>query len=229
MTSLLGPAPGVGTTVEVAEIESLSKGSLIVGDGTGAPAELAVGANGTIPVADSAEATGLKWQTASVTTKGAVELSTTAEIDTGIDSTRAMPVDQFQASKHTVKFLAFRLVASDTAVAVDTTVGGDFRIPFSGTILQDDSTPHLFAAVNDTAGTTGTQVVDVNLNGTTIMTTNKLDTDTTEKSSATGATLPDLTTTAVSAGDILTFDVDAIHTTPANGLTIYMAIRLTSL
>ena len=57
------------------------------------------------------------------------------------------------------------------------------------------------------------------------MTTNKLDIETTEKSSATAATQPDVTTTAVSAGDVLTFDVDAVHTTPANGLKVYIAIK----
>ena len=67
--------------------------------------------------------------------------------------------------------------------------------------------------------------VDVNLNGTTLMTTNKITIDSTEKSSRTAATAPTLTTTAVTAGDLITVDIDAIHTTPANGLTIRLGIR----
>jgi len=41
------------------------KGNIVVGTGTDTSAVLAVGANGTTLVADSAEATGLKWATAS--------------------------------------------------------------------------------------------------------------------------------------------------------------------
>ena len=42
-----------------------AKGDLIAGTGADAVARLAVGANGTTLVADSAEATGLKWAAAS--------------------------------------------------------------------------------------------------------------------------------------------------------------------
>lgn len=124
-----------------------------------------------------------------------------------------------------LRYLTFSLIDKDTAVATATSIGGDFTVPFAGTIVQDDAKPHQFAATTDTAGTTSTMTVDVNLNGSTIMTTNKLDIETTEKSSATAATQPDVTTTAVSAGDVLTFDVDAVHTTPANGLKVYIAIK----
>ena len=82
------------------------------------------------------------------------------------------------------------------------------------------------SAANDTAGVTGTMVVDIHKGGTTVMTTNKLDIETGEKSTTTAATQPDLTTTAVTAGDVFTFDIDAIHSgTAAKGLTVYMAIR----
>ena len=124
-----------------------------------------------------------------------------------------------------LRYLTFSLIDKDTAVATATSIGGDFTVPFAGTIVQDDAKPHQFAATTDFAGTTSTMTVDVNLNGSTIMTTNKLDIETTEKSSATAATQPDVTTTAVSAGDVLTFDVDAVHTTPANGLKVYIAIK----
>jgi len=68
-------------------------------------------------------------------------------------------------------------------------------------------------------------VVDISIGGTSIMTTNKLDFDTTEKTTTTAATPPDLTTTSLSVGDIITIDIDSVHTTPAKGLTVYMAIR----
>lgn len=72
-TSAGGYPPGVGSTVEVGEIESLAKGALIVGDGSGAPTTLTVGANDTILMADSAQASGTKWGNAA-TVKTALSL-----------------------------------------------------------------------------------------------------------------------------------------------------------
>lgn len=54
-------SPVLGSTVEVSEIESLAKGSIIAGDGSGAPATLVVGSNDLPLVADSAQAAGLKY------------------------------------------------------------------------------------------------------------------------------------------------------------------------
>lgn len=53
---------GVGSTVEVSEIESLVKGTIIVGDGAGAPSSVAIGADNTILQADSAQASGVAWR-----------------------------------------------------------------------------------------------------------------------------------------------------------------------
>lgn len=165
---------------------------------------------------------------ASLTLAGKVELTTTAEIDTGTDSTRAMPIDQFVASDRNIRFIEIRLVESTTSVATGTSIRGDWRVPFAGTIIQLDGDAEFFSAYNDTAGITGTMIVDVHKNGTTIMTTNKLDIETTEKTTATAATQPDLTTTAVVAGDILTFDIDAIHSgTAALGLVVRIPVRMT--
>lgn len=153
--------------------------------------------------------------------------ATTAEIDTGTSTTKAMMPSQFVASDRNIRFIAIRIVEATTDVAVATTVGGDWVSPFTGTLIQLDADPEFLSAATDTAGITGTMVVDIHKGGTTVMTTNKLDIETTEKSTTTATTQPDLTTTAVTAGDVFTFDVDTIHTTAAKGLTIYMAIRLT--
>ncbi len=163
---------------------------------------------------------------ASVTAEGVVELATTAEINTGTDSTRAMPVDQYVASLRNVKWITIRLVAGGTDVAVGA-FAFDWVCPFTGTLLQDDDHKELLMAYNDTAGTTGTMVVDIHKGGTTIMTTNKLDIETGEKNTRDATTQPDLTTTAVTKGDIFTFEVDAKHTTAAKGLSVQFAIRLT--
>lgn len=162
---------------------------------------------------------------ASGTTAGKVELATSTEIDTGTDSTRAIPVDQFVASKRNIRWLVFNLIEASTNVATGTNIGGDFVSPIAGTILQSDTTPFYLYATNSTAGTTGTMVVDIKIGGTSIMTTNKLDFDSTEKTTTTATTPPDLTTTSLAVGDIITIDVVSTHTTPAQGLTVYMAIR----
>lgn len=134
-------------------------------------------------------------------------------------------IKRTKGSKRNIRWLVFNLVAPDTDCAVGTNIGGDFVSPIAGTILQSDTSPFYLYATNSTAGTTGTMVVDVSLGGTSIMTTNKLDFDTGEKTTTTASTPPDLTDTTIAVGDILTIDVDAIHTTAAKGLTVYIAVR----
>lgn len=159
---------------------------------------------------------------ASTTVAGKVELATTAEINTGTDTTRAIPVDQFVASNRNIRYFLIRCIDSATDWSANGTlkIGGDVELPFTGTITE-------IGGYADTAGITGTAVVDVNLNDTTLMTTNKLSWDSTEKSTRTAATAPTLTTTAVTAGDLITVDIDTNHTTKSKGLTLFLAIRLT--
>jgi hypothetical protein len=159
---------------------------------------------------------------------GKVELATIAETDTGTDATRAITPDGLQGSLRNIRWLVFNPITPGTDCAADTNISGDFVSPIAGTILQSDTTPFYLYATNSTAGITGTMVVDINIDGTSIMTTNKLDFDTTEKTTTTAATPPDLTTTALAVGDIITIDIDSIHSgTAAKGLTVYMAIRET--
>ena len=157
--------------------------------------------------------------------KGIVELATITETDTGTDATRAVTPDGLQGSKRNIRWLTFNVIGPDTDCTVDTNFGGDFVSPIAGTILQSDTTPFYLYATNSTAGTTGTMVVDVKINGTSIMTTNKLDFDTGEKTTTTASTPPDLTTTTLAVGNIITIDVASLHTTAAKGLTVYMAVR----
>lgn len=156
---------------------------------------------------------------ASLTLAGKVELATTAEIDTGTDTTRAIPVDQFVASARNVRYIMYRIVEATTDTAVANVKGGDFEVPITGTITE-------VGAYVDTAGTTNTTTVDINKNGTTILST-KITIDSTEKSSRTAATPPVISVSSITAGDLLTFDIDAVHTTAAKGLTIRVGIRQT--
>jgi hypothetical protein len=95
---------------------------------------------------------------------------------------------------------------------------------FSGTFLQSDTNKQWLMANNTTAGVTGTMVLDIHLDGTTIMDTNKLDIETGEKTTETATTQPALTTTAFTAGQIVTIDTDAVHTTPAKGSSVSIAV-----
>ena len=61
-TKIDGVLVGIGSTLEVSEIESIAKGTIIVGDGAGAPASVAVGADKTLLQADSAQAAGVDWK-----------------------------------------------------------------------------------------------------------------------------------------------------------------------
>ena len=208
----------LGNVDNVADANQTAVGTIGTGvwEGTAINQTYLVGQSGTNTGDEAA---------ASTTVAGVAELATTAEIDTGTDSTRTMPVDQFVASKRNIRWLTFNLVEAGTDCAAATNIAGDFVSPIAGTILQSDTTPFYIYATNSTAGVTGTMVVDVNINGTSIMTTNKLDFDTGEKTTTTAATPPDLTTTTLAVGDIITIDIDSIHTTAAKGLTVYIGIR----
>ena len=153
------------------------------------------------------------------------DFASIAEVDAGTESSKVVSPDSLQGSKRNIRYLVFNLVAPDSDVETGTNLGGEITIPFSGTILQDDSTKQWLMATNSTAGTIGTMVVDININGSTIMNTNKLDIETGEKSTEDATTQPDLTTTNLNIGDIITIDIDSVHTTPAKGLTVYVAVR----
>jgi hypothetical protein len=131
----------------------------------------------------------------------------------------------WKTSTKKVRHLSFNLIERATDVATDTNLYGDFVMPFGGTILQSDTNKQWLMANNTTAGVTGTMVVDIHKNGTTIMATNKLDIETGEKTTEDATTQPDLTVTTVAAGDIITFDIDAIHSgTAAKGLAVTMTV-----
>lgn len=205
-----------------------TNGQLLIGNTTGNTLTKATLTQGNaITITNGGGSITIAADVASLTADGVVELATTAEIDTGTDSTRAMPVDQFVASDRNINFVDFIVVDVGVDVATGTTLV-EWRCPFAGTIIQDDAKKNFLMAWNATAGVTGTMVIDIHLNGTTIMTTNKLDIETTEKTTADATTQPDLTTTAIAAGDIITIDVDAIHSgTAAKGLSVRLPIRQT--
>ena len=114
-----------------------------------------------------------------------------------------------------IRRFSVRLADKDTSL-VTGALGGDFRISDQPiTIIE-------VGAYVDTAGTTGTMTIDIHDAGTTIMDTNKITIDTGEESSETAATPPAITDTAGAADVIYTAIIDAVHTTAAKGLTLWV-------
>jgi hypothetical protein len=153
---------------------------------------------------------------------GLINIDETADI--AYISTGTASSADWNALGNRIRYLEFNLVAPETDCAEGTNLYGDHVMKFSGTFLQSDTNKQWLMANNTTAGATGTMVLDIHLNGTTIMDTNKLDIETGEKTTETATTQPGLTTTAFTAGDILTVDIDTIHTTPAKEAKVSIAV-----
>ena len=106
--------------------------------------------------------------------------------------------------------------------STDLTTGTNLMLvdcPYTGTITN------VYATLG-TAPTGASIIVDVNLNGSTIMTTNKIEIEATETSSRTAATQPGLTTTAIAAGDILAYDIDQIGATVAGSGFLHVVVEI---
>lgn len=117
--------------------------------------------------------------------------------------------------KGELKRFMVQLLANTTDQTVSSTIGGDFRISNRAITVK------AVGAYCDTAGTTGTFTVDINEAGVSILST-KITVDSTEKSSETAATAPVISDSAIAADAIITFDIDAIQTTAAKGLKVWV-------
>ncbi len=117
--------------------------------------------------------------------------------------------------KGELKTFMVQLLADDTDLAADTTIGGDFRISESRAV-----TVKKVSAYVDTAGITGDTTIDINEGGTSILST-KITINTTEKSSYDASTQPVISDTAISANGIITIDCDGVATgTAPKGLKV---------
>ncbi|MDA3803018.1 MAG: hypothetical protein PF488_03990 [Patescibacteria group bacterium] len=142
--------------------------------------------------------------------------ATGTELNTGTDDAKYATAKALDDSNYGVRTATFVLIGATTDLAIDTAIGGDFRIPGNRAI-----TITKVGAYVDTAGTTGVTTIDINEGGTSILST-KITIDTTEKTSQTAATAPAISDTAIAADAILTFDIDGISTTAPKGLKIYI-------
>jgi hypothetical protein len=193
------------------------------GQGTGVPEEMTKAqAQTLLNVADGAT----NVAAASTTVSGHSELATTAEIDAGTDTVRTMVPDLFAASRYGTKDINFAVFGSATACAVgDGTTGVVVPAALNGmNVVEVVGSVH-------TAGTTGTMDIQVRRHrGATdadVLST-KATIDTTEHSTVTAATgyTVDTANDDLATGDMLFIDVDAIHTTPALGLSVVISARM---
>ena len=102
---------------------------------------------------------------------------------------------------------------TDLAVATDVV---KFILPYAMTLTG-------ISASVQTAPVGATIIADVNEAGTTIMSSNKVVIDDGETSTATAATAPTLSDTALASGAIITVDIDQVGSgTAGKGLKIYL-------
>jgi len=118
---------------------------------------------------------------------------------------------------HGSKYSEYRCLDKDTSHSVLESVGGDFRIPISCSILS-------VGAYVDIAGVTGLSTIDILNSGVSIFST-KITIDSNEKTSKTAETSPVISAPNIDADSILTFNIDVIQTTPAKGLVIWLEIQ----
>ena len=110
------------------------------------------------------------------------------------------------------------IAVSDETTALTTGTGKvTFRMPYAFTLTD------IRASLTTAPTTSGLFTVDVNEGGTSIMTTNKLTIDLTEKTTESAATAPALTDTALANDAEITVDIDVISggATEA-GLKVYL-------
>jgi len=117
------------------------------------------------------------------------------------------------------RYIEIRLLDKDTSHTVGAGVGGEFRLKVAMTVLD-------VGAYFDTAGTTSVTTIDINEDGTTILST-KITVDTTEKTSETAATPAVISDSAIGADAIITFDIDGIASgTAGKGLVVWMEVTI---
>ena len=108
----------------------------------------------------------------------------------------------------------FRMVAPTTNCSTGTAFGGKWRASFDGCI-------HRVVIYVDTNGTTSSMIVDINKNGSSIISGGTKISLASATSSAEGNNeSPGGMSGLFVQGDLFTFDIDQIHTTPAQGLSI---------
>ena len=129
-----------------------------------------------------------------------------------LETTDLILISDYNGSTYDSKYVTgaevmrevIQLSGSDltTALSVGTTVAY-LRMPFAMTVTE------VRASLLTAGSTSGTTTIDINKNGTSILST-KLTIDATEKTSTTAATAAVISTSSLSDDDEITIDIDAI-------------------
>lgn len=163
-------------------------------------------------------------QKASTTQAGFLtEVAIASEINTGTDAARANSPDALAGSYAGTKIVGFIVIEAATDCAADTAIV-HAHIPASMNAMEIVSAH----AEVVTAGTTGVMTVDINKNGSTMLST-KLTVDTGETGSDTAAAAVAFNTDGtedVATNDVISIDIDGVHTTAAKGLVVTLEFRL---
>lgn len=187
-----------GTTT-MASSAALAANAIVIGGGAGAtPATTTTGTGVLTAIGNTANATG-----------GIVTVDGTATL---VNKTLAMANNDITGFPVTIG-----IACSDETTAITTGTGkATFRVPFAFTLTE-------VRATVTTAPTGSTIIIDINENGTTVMTTTKLSIDATEKTSTTAASAAAITDSAIADDSEITIDFDQVGSTVSGaGVKIWL-------
>lgn len=161
---------------------------------------------------------------ATTSAAGKVELAIASELNTGTDADRAITPDALAGSNYGIEYVQVALFAP----ATDASIGDGKAYIHIPPKLNGWNLVYVHA-LNPTAGTTGTQDIQIhNVTDAADMLTTKITIDSTEKGSDTAATPAVINTGAddVATNDILRIDVDAVQTTAGKGTVVTLGFQL---
>ena len=128
---------------------------------------------------------------------------------TGTVLTVVAGLPAWASAGHVTQSRALEVACSDESTALTTgTAKITFRMPFAMTLSAGEA--GIRASLTGAGSTSGTTTVDVNQNGSTLMSSTKITIDDGDLTSVGAATAPVLTTTALTDNASITVDVDAV-------------------
>lgn len=163
---------------------------------------------------------------ASLTVAGKIEVATAAETTTGTDADRAVSPDGLSGSDYGKRVVGVQVVDSLTNTST-----GDGKAFFRVPSVMNGWNLVAVAAHIYTAGTTNTTDVQIRRTRSAAnvdMLSTKITIDSTEVDTLTAATpaVINASNDDVNTGDKISIDVDAVHTTPAQGLFVELIFQL---